>query len=205
MKTKHMTRTAILASIAASTSFAFAVDTPPMEKKVEKKVEMKIDGKTAVETTTTTTTPAIEPGTLTTVIQDSVTFSTLTKALKASGLDITLGQKGAFTIFAPTDEAFAKLPAKTLAKLMLPENKEKLRSLLLYHVVAGTVMAADLKDGDVKTMNGEKVKVEVDGDTITINDSKVFSADVTATNGVMHSVGTVIIPESLDGFAKLDN
>lgn len=149
--------------------------------------------------------PKIEAGSLTTTIQDSVTFATLAAALKASGLDVTLGQKGSFTIFAPTDEAFGKLPEGVLKKLMLPENKEKLRSLLLYHVVAGKVMSTDLKDGDVKTMNGEKVKIEVDEERIEVNDSKVFSQDVIANNGVMHSIGEVLVPKSLNGFAGLND
>ncbi|MES2475122.1 MAG: fasciclin domain-containing protein [Verrucomicrobiota bacterium] len=146
----------------------------------------------------------IEPGSLSDTIRDSVTFAILAQALKASELDITLGQKGTFTIFAPTDEAFGKLPAGTVDKLLLPENKEKLRSLLLFHVVPGKVMAADLKEGQVKTMNGEKVEIEVDASEIEVGDTKVFSADVLATNGVMHSVGEVLVPKSLDGFAGLD-
>ena len=146
----------------------------------------------------------IETGSLTAMIKDSVTFSILTKALTAAELDVTLGNKGEFTIFAPTDEAFGKLPAGVLAKLLLPENKEKLRSLLLYHVVAGKVLSTDLKDGDVKTMNGEKVKIDVSSEKIEVDGAKVFSADVMANNGVMHTIGTVIIPKSLDDFAGLD-
>lgn len=150
--------------------------------------------------------PEIMKGSLTTVIGDSATFSTLAAALKATGLDVTLGGKENYTIFAPTDEAFAKLNEKTLAKLMLPENKEKLRSLLLYHVVPGKVMAADLKDDmEVKTANGEKVKIDINGDEVKVNDSKVFSTDTPATNGVMHSVGEVIVPKSLDKFAGLED
>jgi uncharacterized surface protein with fasciclin (FAS1) repeats len=146
----------------------------------------------------------VEPGSLTAMIKDSVTFSILTKALRAAELDVTLGNKGEFTIFAPTDEAFGKLPTGVLAKLLLPENKEKLRSLLLYHVVAGKVLATDLKDGDVKTMNGEKVKVNVQSEKIEIDGAKVFSADVMANNGVMHTIGVVMIPKSLDDIAGLD-
>lgn len=146
----------------------------------------------------------IEKGSLTAMIKDSVTFSILTKALAAAGLDETLGNKGEFTIFAPTDEAFGKLPAGVLAKLLLPENKEKLRSLLLYHVIAGKVLSTDLKDGEVKTMNGEKFKIDVTSEKIEVDGAKVFSADVMANNGVMHTIGTVIIPKSLDDFAGLD-
>ena len=106
---------------------------------------------------------------VTATLADSVTFSTLTKALKAAELDVKLGAKGEFTICAPTEEAFGKLPAEALTKLMLAENKEQLRSLLLYHVVTGKLLAAELKDGDVKTMNGEKLKIDVDSDKIGLD------------------------------------
>ena len=138
------------------------------------------------------------------MIKDSVTFAILTKALTASELDVTLGNKGEFTILVPTDEAFGKLPAGVLAKLLLPKNKEKLRSLLFYHVVAGKVLSTDLKDGDVKTMNGEKVKIDVSSEKIEVDGAKVFSADVMANHGVMHTIETVIIPKTLDDFAGLD-
>ena len=144
------------------------------------------------------------PGTLTAVVADSATFAVLTKALKAANLNLTLGGKDQFTIFAPTDDAFGKLPKETLAKLLLPENKEKLRMLLLYHVVAGKVLSTDLMDGDVKTVNGEKLSIDVSADKIEVNGAKIFSADVVAKNGVMHSIGEVLIPESLDGFVGLD-
>lgn len=156
------------------------------------------------EETTIKENAAVQPGSLTAVIADSTSFSTLTKALKATGLDITMGSKEVFTIFAPTDEAFAKLPDGTLTKLMLPENKEKLRMLLLYHVVAGKVLSTDLAKGEVKTVNGEKVKIDISGDKIEVEGAKVYSADVLATNGVMHSIGKVLVPKSLDGFAGLD-
>lgn len=185
MKTKYLTHTALIISIAAFNPLAFAQDS-----KVEKSV---LADKASVQ-----------PGTLTTVIADSVTFSTLTRALKAAELDVTLGGKDEFTIFAPTDEAFGKLPAETLTKLMLPENKEKLRMLLLYHVVAGKVVSGDLKDGDVKTVNGEKVSIDVSDDKVEVNGAKVFTANVAAKNGVMHSIGAVLVPKSLDGFVGLD-
>jgi len=77
--------------------------------------------------------------------------------------------------------------------------------LLLYHVVAGKVLAADLMDGELKTVNGEKLEIKAEADKVEVNGEKVYSADVSATNGVMHSIGKVLIPESLDGFAELDN
>lgn len=196
MKTDDLTYLAMLISaMAAVTPTTYAQDeavekAPAVE---EKKSTTEADKKETVE-----------QGTLADLIADSATFSTLTKAIKAAGLEEVLGAKGTYTIFAPTDEAFDKLPAGTLGKLLLPENKEKLRSLLLYHVVPGNVLSVDLKDGEVKTMNGEKVKIDVDGDDIEIDESKVFSVDVMASNGVMHSIGTVIVPKSLDGFANLD-
>lgn len=185
MKTKHMTHAILLVTLAAASPIALSQDATAEKPKMEEKA-------------------TVQKGSLTSLIQDSVTFSTLTKALKAAELDLTLGDKGEYTIFAPTDEAFGKLPPEVLTKLMLPENKEKLRSLLLYHVIAGKLLAADLKDGDVKTMNGEKVEVDVETDKVEIDESKVFSADVGATNGVMHSIGTVLVPKSLEGFAGLE-
>lgn len=187
MKTITLTHTVVLMSIAALNTPVIAQNEKP--DKADKAV---IEAEAAVL-----------PGSLTSVIADSASFSTLTKALKATGLDVTLGKKDEFTVFAPTDEAFAKLPAGTLTKLMLPENKEKLRMLLLYHVVAGKVVAADLTDGDVKTVNGEKLKVDVEAEKIEVDGAKIHSADVSATNGVMHSIGKVLVPESLDGFAGL--
>jgi uncharacterized surface protein with fasciclin (FAS1) repeats len=186
MKTYRLPHAVLLAILSAVTPAALSQDAA-IEK--PKKMEQK---------------ETVQPGSLTAMIGTSVTFTTLAKALKAADLDLTLGTKGEFTVFAPTDDAFGKLPAPVLAKLMLPENKEKLRSLLLYHVIAGRMLAADLKDGEVKTMNGEKVKIKVDGDKVEIDESKVFSANVTANNGVMHTIGTVLVPKSLDDFAGLD-
>lgn len=185
MKTKYLTHTVLFISMAALNSTAIAQNDK--------------DDKTVIEEKAT-----VLPGSLTTVIAKSATFSTLTKALKAAELDVTLGGKDQFTVFAPTDEAFGKLPEGTLTKLMLPENKDKLRMLLLYHVVAGKVLAADMVKGEVKTVNGEKVEVDVSDDKIEVDGAKVFSADVSATNGVMHSIGKVLVPKSLDGFADLD-
>jgi uncharacterized surface protein with fasciclin (FAS1) repeats len=185
MKATHLKYAALTICLATSMPAVYSQSPATGETTLEKK-------------------PEVMEGSLTAKIRDSVTFSTLTKALKAAELDLVLGSKDEFTIFAPTDEAFGKLPAAVLAKLMLPENKEKLRSLLLYHVVSGKVLSSDLKDGDVKTMNGEKLKVEVDGDEIEVDDSKVFSANVAANNGIMHSIGTVLVPNSLEGFAGLE-
>lgn len=166
---------------------------------------------TKKETTVTKTTTTQEektvptPGSIASVIHDGVTFSILAKAVKAAELEETLSGKGPYTIFAPTDEAFSKLPKDALDKLMLPENKEKLRTLLTYHVVPGQVMSSALQDGDVTTLSGDKVKVDVDGKKIEIDEAKVSSADVIANNGVFHSIDKVNVPKSLDGWEGLDH
>lgn len=189
MKTKF-TRLALLLSIASLMPVAFA----------EEKKETTKETTTVVEKVVV----APEKGSISAALGDSATFSILTKALAVTGLDATLGAKGTFTIFAPTDEAFSKLPAGTLDKLMLPENNEKLRSLLLYHVLPGTFSLADLKNGEIKTMNGEKIEVDIKSDTKQVEDSKIASGDLVATNGIIHSIDKVMVPKSLDGFAKLD-
>lgn len=186
MITKHFAHTAIAISMVASIPSLYANPDSKDKAAVEEKA-------------------TVQPGTLTTVIADSLTFSTLTAALKAADLDVTLGGKDDYTIFAPTDEAFGKLPEGTLAKLMLPENKEKLRMLLLYHVVAGKVTAASMIDGELKSVNGEKLAVKLSDNKIEVDGSKVFSVDVPATNGIMHGLGEVLVPKSLDGFAGLKN
>lgn len=148
---------------------------------------------------------AAAPGTLAASIRDAATFSILTKALKAADLEATLGDpKGSFTIFAPTDEAFMKLKEGTLDKLFLPENKEKLRSLLMFHVIPGQFTTSDLKEGKLTTANGEKLDVDIDGKTIKVENAKISKSDLVLKNGVMHSIDHVIVPKSLDGFAGLD-
>ncbi|HUF03285.1 MAG TPA: fasciclin domain-containing protein [Aridibacter sp.] len=122
-------------------------------------------------------------------------FETLVAAVKAAGLVETLKGDGPFTVFAPTDEAFAKLPAGTVENLLKPENKEKLANILKYHVVSGRVMAADVvKMKYAKTVLGEKVKIKVKGGNVMIGDAKVIKTDVTSSNGVIHVIDTVLIP-----------
>ena len=122
-------------------------------------------------------------------------FKTLAAALGAAGLVETLKGAGPFTVFAPTDDAFAKLPAGTVEELLKPENKSKLTAILTYHVVAGNVMAADVvKLTEAKTLNGMMVKVKVNGDIVMINDATVTSADIAASNGVIHVIDSVLLP-----------
>jgi uncharacterized surface protein with fasciclin (FAS1) repeats len=122
-------------------------------------------------------------------------FKTLAKALAAADLVETLKSAGPFTVFAPTDEAFAKLPAGTLENLLKPENKAQLRRILTYHVVSGRVAAADVvKLKSAKTVSGDTVSIAVAGSTVTVNASKVVKTDIAATNGVIHVIDTVLIP-----------
>ena len=122
-------------------------------------------------------------------------FKTLASALQAAGLVDTLKGDGPFTVFAPTDEAFAKLPAGTVENLLKPENKDQLVAILTYHVVPGKVEAADVvKLDEAKTVNGKMVDIEVKGDTAMVNDAKVTKADIAASNGVIHVIDTVILP-----------
>jgi uncharacterized surface protein with fasciclin (FAS1) repeats len=120
-------------------------------------------------------------------------FNTLAKALTAAGLVETLKGKGPFTVFAPTDEAFAKLPAGTIEKLLA--DKKALTEVLTYHVVAGRVTAADVsKLPSAKTVQGQDVSVRVTGGKVMINDANVVKADVAASNGVIHVIDKVILP-----------
>ncbi len=123
-------------------------------------------------------------------------FNTLVAALQAADLVDTLRGDGPFTVFAPTDDAFAKLPAGALDDLLRPENKAELQSILTYHVVAGKVMAEDaMKISSAKTVNGETFRVSHSGGTVMVDDAKVIQADVMTSNGVIHVIDTVIMPK----------
>ena len=141
-------------------------------------------------------------GTVVDVATQAGTFNTLVAAIGAAELAATLSGEGPFTVFAPTDEAFAALPAGVLDALLLPENKAVLTQILTYHVVAGKVYAADVTDGVVATAEGSEIMLST-ADGVTINNTaKVVSADIEASNGVIHVINAVILPEGLD-VAKL--
>ena len=121
-------------------------------------------------------------------------FKTLVAAVQAAGLVDTLKGEGPFTVFAPTDEAFAALPAGTVESLLKPENKDQLVKILTYHVVAGKVMSTDLQDDMMaKTVEGSEVKIDLDNGPM-VNDAKVVTADIAADNGVIHVIDKVIMP-----------
>jgi len=125
-------------------------------------------------------------------------FKTLAAALQAAGLVDTLKGPGPFTVFAPTDAAFAKLPAGTVEDLLKPENKEKLKGILTYHVVPGKVMSSALagKKSEAKTVQGTLVLIDATGASVMVQEATVTKADVAATNGVIHVIDTVILPKS---------
>lgn len=122
-------------------------------------------------------------------------FKTLVKAVQEAGLVDTLKSDGPFTVFAPTDEAFAKLPAGTLEALL--KDKQKLAAVLTYHVVPGKVMAAQVKPGQVKTVQGEALMISASYGDVMINDAKVVKTDIVASNGVIHVIDTVVLPQEL--------
>ncbi|HEX8325204.1 MAG TPA: fasciclin domain-containing protein [Tepidisphaeraceae bacterium] len=122
--------------------------------------------------------------------------TTVVAAIKAAGLVDTLKGTGPFTVFAPTNAAFEKLPKGTVEELLKPENKEKLKAILLYHVHAGTaIKAADVKTMSLSTAGGAPLMVKAEGGSVMINDAKVIKTDVIASNGVIHWVDTVLIPK----------
>lgn len=138
---------------------------------------------------------AAAPGTIVAVAAANPDFETLVAALKAAGLVDTLNGAGPFTVFAPTDAAFAKLPPGTLEDLLKPENKAKLAAILTYHVVAGKVLAADaVKLDKATTVNGADADINVMGSTVTIDGAKITATDIAASNGVIHVIDTVMLP-----------
>jgi uncharacterized surface protein with fasciclin (FAS1) repeats len=123
-------------------------------------------------------------------------FQTLAKALDAAGLVETLKSAGPFTVFAPTDEAFAKLPEGTVADLLKPENKAKLIAILTYHVVPGKVLAAQVVNlNSAKTVNGQSITISTSGGTVMVDDARVVKTDILCSNGVIHVVDSVLLPK----------
>lgn len=122
-------------------------------------------------------------------------FNTLVAAVKAAGLADTLQGEGPFTVFAPTDEAFAKLPAGTIDELLKPANRSKLAAILTYHVVPGSVKSSAVKTAKAKTVNGKTVQLKVSDQGVHIDNAKVVKSDIMASNGVIHVIDHVILPQ----------
>ncbi len=137
-------------------------------------------------------TPQSSDNTIVDVASNAGSFNTLVAAVKAAGLAETLSGEGPFTVFAPTDEAFAKLPAGTIDTLLKPENKDQLVAILTYHVVAGKIMSSDLlSTSSATTVNGKSAPIG-----LRIGNANVIAADIEASNGVIHVIDTVLLPPS---------
>ena len=166
------------------------------DKAEEQATDKAAAATTAVKAAETTAKPAATEKDIVDTAVAAGQFTTLAKALQAAGLVDTLKGDGPFTVFAPTDAAFAALPAGTLDDLLKPENKAKLADILKYHVVKGSVKAADVvKLTEANTVLGKPVKIKVDGSTVLLNDKvKVSKTDVLAKNGVIHVIDAVLLP-----------
>lgn len=134
------------------------------------------------------------PATVADVAMSNDDFSTLVAAVKAAGLAETLMGEGPFTVFAPTNEAFAKLPEGTVEELLKPENKEKLTAILMYHVVPAKVMAADVKTMKAETAGGAEIQVTAEDGNVMYGEATVTATDIEAKNGVVHVIDTVVMP-----------
>jgi uncharacterized surface protein with fasciclin (FAS1) repeats len=160
---------------------------------------------TEAETTTTASEmedEAMADETIVEIAAGNPDFSTLVAAVEAADLAETLSGEGPFTVFAPTNEAFAALPAETLQSLLEPENQETLAQILTYHVVAGEVMAADVAPGEVETVEGSPFTIEVEGGNVFIVDgqggrAQVVTTDIVASNGVIHVIDAVLLPSGV--------
>lgn len=151
-----------------------------------------------VEETPTEETTTEAPGNIIDVAVGAGTFTTLAAALAAADLVTTLQGDGPFTVFAPTDEAFAALPAGLLDALLLPENVGVLQAILTYHVVSGKVLAADVTTGDVPTVEGSNIAVDTSMGVVLNGAANVTATDIMASNGVIHVIDAVILPPGLD-------
>ena len=155
---------------------------------------------TVAPATTDTTAPETTAAALGSVVEvaaASGSFSTLVAAIQVSGLAGTLSEGGPFTVFAPSEEAFAALPAGLLEKLLKPENKAVLAQILTYHVVSGKVLSSEVKDGAVASVEGSELTFSTTGG-VMVNDAKVITPDVQASNGVIHVIDKVLLPAGVD-------
>lgn len=170
----------------------------------EPAADTTIDSTTEVPADTTATTDpsaapmATEGETIVDVATANGSFNTLVSAIQAAGLAETLSGEGPYTVFAPTDEAFAALPEGTLDKLLLPENKEVLTQILTYHVVSGNIPSSDVTTGAVPSLEGTDLDITADAGSVTVNDATVTQPDVMASNGVIHVIDQVLVPSTVD-------
>ena len=137
---------------------------------------------------------ADKPGTIVEVAEEAGSFETLVTAIDSAELTDALSAEGPYTVFAPTDDAFDALPEGTVEDLLKPENKEKLQSILKYHVLSGKVMAEDVESGEVETLQGAKAQIEVTDEGVTYSEANVTNTDIEASNGVIHVIDKVVMP-----------
>ena len=192
---KSISRKIFAAGLASSLLFLAACGDD------EETTEATTAATAAAETPAVTDAPAAA-GDIVVVASSLPDFSTLVAAIAAAGLVETLQGPGPFTVFAPTNEAFAALPAGLVDALLLPENKDALVQILTYHVVDGKVMAAEVVAGDVPTVQGTNLTITTDGG-VKIFDANVVQTDVVASNGVIHVIDQVLVPDGLDIAALL--
>lgn len=159
------------------------------------------DTSSTTEASPATESVATEPMTIVETAAGNPDFETLVAAVGAADLAETLSAEGPYTVFAPTDDAFAALPEGTVDSLLKPKNQDQLAGILTYHVVAGEIMAADVTSGEVETVNGATFEVTADGSGVTITDGQgntanVIATDIDASNGVIHVIDAVLLPPS---------
>lgn len=140
---------------------------------------------------------ADQPLTVVDALNEEGSFSTLTQALTEAELTETLSQGGPYTVFAPTDEAFAALPEGTVEQLLLPENRQVLQEVLAYHVTSGAITSDQIATGDITTLQGESVPVNADAAAVTVGNAQVTTPDLEAGNGVVHGIDTVLLPPDI--------
>ena len=197
MKLKSSSALAGLAIVALTlTGCAAAEEEAPMEEESSMVEETPAED----ETTETEEEAPVEetPGNIVEVAVGAGSFTTLAAALEAADLVTTLEGDGPFTVFAPTDEAFAALPEGVLDALLLPENVEVLSSILTYHVISGEVMAADVTTGDVATVEGSNISIDTSEGVVLNGSANVTATDIDASNGVIHVIDAVILPPEVD-------
>ena len=206
MKRKKYTALAGLAIAAlVLTGCSQVEDTTPSDTTEETQSEDTTNEETQSEDSTTEEDEVEEtPGNIVEVAIGAGTFTTLATALGAADLVTTLENDGPFTVFAPTDEAFAALPEGLLDALLLPENVGTLQSILTYHVVSGEVFAADVTTGDVPTVEGSTIAVDTSEGVVLNGSVNVTATDIEASNGVIHVIDAVILPPGVDPAALLE-
>jgi len=196
MKLKSSSALAGLAVLALTLTGCAAEEEAPMEEESSMVEEAPAED----ETTEGEEEAPVEetPGNIVEVAVEAGSFTTLAAALEAADLVTTLEGDGPFTVFAPTDEAFAALPDGVLDALLLPENVDVLSSILTYHVVPGEVMAADVETGDVATVEGSAISVDTSMGVVLNESANVVTTDIDASNGVIHVIDAVILPPEVD-------